>query len=253
MPSLVRSRPVPDADARRQGGPPHGTLAAVAVLVVILVGGVSVVLAGGDGAASGPAREVAPVGVAAGPTGPPDEPEPSPAGGAGVPPLLTEPTLTWQLFEGVPLPFSATAGPKTVDGPVYAGYERSPVGALVAATQLGTRYLLTPGDGWREVVDRQVLPGLGRDTFVRNRAAVDGQDPPGTYGQPAGFRVVTFSPDVAVIQQATRFAMTGTLQVTTSTVKWVNGDWRLELQPDGGSSATAQAVADLDGFVVWGP
>ena len=41
-------------------------------------------------------------------------------------------------------------------------------------------------------------------------------------------------------------------QVTTTTVKWVHGDWRLELQPDGGPSPTAQTVPDLDGFVVWG-
>ena len=108
--------------------------------------------------------------------------------------------MTWQLFSGVALPYSSTAGPRSVDGPVYAGYERSQTGALIAAAQLGTRYLLTPGDGWREVAERQVLPGVGREVFLAARAEVDDLDvPPGTYGQLAGFRVVAFTPDVAVI------------------------------------------------------
>ena len=125
--------------------------------------------------------------------------------------------------------------------------------ALVAAAQLGARYLLTAGTGWRDVARRQLLPGPGRTGFLTARAAVDELTvPPGTYGQFAGFRVVTFTPDIAVLQMVSRFALTGRLQLTTTTVRWVGGDWRLELQPDGGSSPTAQQVPNLDGFVVWG-
>ena len=151
-----------------------------------------------------------------------------------------------------PVAPTTSAPPLEVDGPVYSGYERSQIGALIAAVQLGTRYLLTPGDLWREVLQRQALAGVGRDVFARNRATVDADDPPGTYGQPAGFRFVAFTPDVASIQLVSRFPTSGNLQVVTVTVKWARGDWRLELQPDGGSSPTAQAVRDLDGFVVWG-
>jgi hypothetical protein len=217
-----------------------------AVAALILAGVGSVALFGGTPA----------VPAAAGPAAKPSDPEPAdPAEleAAGVEPLLSAPPVTWQLFSGVALPYSPTAGPRSVDGPVYAGYERSQVGALIAAAQLGTRYLLTPGEGWREVADRQVLPGVGRDVFVAARAQVDDLEvPPGTYGQLAGFRMVTFTPDVAVISFVSRFSLTGQLQATTTTVKWTGGDWRLELQPDGGSSPTAQTVPDLDGFVVWG-
>lgn len=167
-------------------------------------------------------------------------------------PLLVAPEVTWHVFSGVPLPYSE-AGPRSVDGPVFAGYERSPTGALLAAAHLGTRSLLTPGSGWLGVVEAQVLPGPGRDAFVAVREEVDKLDPPGTYGQPAGFRFVAFTPDVAVLQEVSRFSLTGRLQVTTTTLRWVDGDWRLELQPDGSASPTAQSVQDLDGFVVWGP
>jgi hypothetical protein len=170
-----------------------------------------------------------------------------------VAPLLSAPPVTWELFSGVALPYSATAGPRSVDGPVYAGYERSQTGALIAAAQLGARYLLTPGDDWREVAERQVLPGVGREVFLAARAEVDDLDvQPGSYGQLAGFRILAFTPDVAVICFVSRFSLTGQLQATTTTLKWTVGDWHLELQPDGGLSPTALTVPDLDGFVVWG-
>jgi hypothetical protein len=188
---------------------------------------------------------VPPSGAAAGP-------DDTASAGAATEPLLTAPTVSWQLFSGVALPFSPAAGPHRVQPPVYAGYQRSQAGALIAAVQLCTRYLLTGGQGWRDVVARQVAPGVGRDAYVVARARVQLDDPPGSYGQVAGFRVLAFTPDVAVLELVSRFPLTGRLQVTTTTLTWVDGDWQLVLQPDGGSSPTAQAVPDLDGFVVWG-
>ena len=168
-------------------------------------------------------------------------------------PLLVPPAdLLWRGFMGVALPYSATAGPTVIGDPVVAGFARSQQGALLAVAHLGVRYLLTPGEGWRLVLDRLVLPGDGRDAFARMRAGLEPQAEPDTYGQFAGFRVVTFTPDVAVLQLVSRFPDSGVLQVTTSTVHWRDGDWRLQLQPDGGPSPTAQAVPSLDGFVVWG-
>ena len=197
--------------------------------------------------------ETMPVDAASTTDAPPAAAAPGPAGAAVVEPLLVAPEgVRWQLFMGVALPYSPTAGPTVVDGPVYGGFKRSQPGALLAAVQLGVRYLLTPGEGWRAVLEQQVLPGAGRDAFARNRAGIDPQAPPGTYGQIAGFRIVTFTPDVAVVQLVSRFPTSGVLQVSTTTVRWVDGDWRLQLQPDGGTSPTAQALPSLDGFVVWG-
>ena len=167
-------------------------------------------------------------------------------------PTSPPPGVRWSLFQGVALPSSATAGPSRVDGPVYRGYAHTPVGALLAANQISARYLLTPVDGWRRVVDEQVVPGPGREVFISNRAKVTTTTAqPGTYGQVAGFRFVTYSPDVAVIQVVSRFA-DGTLQVATVTVRWLGADWRLELQADGGASPTLQSVDNLSGFIPWG-
>ena len=251
-------RPLPPDTDETAGRPRLGTVLAGAAAALILTGGGAVALFGGSSppptAPAAPRPAVPP--AEADEAGEPTKAEPArpvQLEADGAMPLLTAPPVTWQLFGGVALPYSPKAGPRSVDGPVYAGYERSPTGALIAAAQLGTRYLLTPGDGWRQVAERQLLPGVGREVFVAARAQVDDLDvPPGTYGQLAGFRIVTFTPDVAVISFVSRFSLTGRLQVTTTTVKWVHGDWRLELQPDGGPSPTAQTVPDLDGFVVWG-
>ena len=234
-----------------EGGSRLATFLAGGVAVLLLLGAGAWTLRAGSGAAmTSPAPKASSIPALA-----PIHPTPGAAASPGVggsDPLLRAPQVNWQLFSGVALPYSPTAGPLKHDGPVFSGFERSQAGALIAAAQLATRYLLTPGSGWRDVVARQVLPGTGRDAYLRVRAQVEVNDPPGTYGQLAGFRIVAYTGDVAVIQQVSRFSYTGRLQVTTATVEWVGGDWRLELQPDGGSSPTAQAVPNLDGFVMWG-
>ena len=93
------------------------------------------------------------------------------------------------------------------------------LGAEVAAAQVANRVLYAETLG----------QGLGAADGARGnpaaRAEVDDLDvPPGTYGQFAGFRVVAFTPDVAVIAFVSRFALTGRLQTTTTTVKWADGD-----------------------------
>lgn len=232
-----------------------GTVAAAGMALLLLAAS-AVALGGGNGDSDRAASPGAPGQPAvSAPTGssPPGKPaDDSGAEEPGVEPLLTAPDVTWQLLSGVALPYSSTAGPFRVDGPVYGGFERSQTGGLLAAVQISTRYALTPGHGWREVVERQVLPGVGREVYTRLRAGVVLDDPPGSYGQLAGFRVVAFTPDVTVVQLVSRFALTGALQASTATVKWARGDWRLELQPDGGVSPSLQVVPDLDGFVVWG-
>jgi len=171
--------------------------------------------------------------------------------------------VMWRVFDGFALPEGSADGPRTVDGAVEAGFAHSPRGALLAAVQITARMLVAPGDGWRQVVLRQVLPGPGRDAWlrVRGEAAADGM--PGTtadYAQVAGYRYVTWSPDVAVLQLVTRTALADApdaLAVSTLTLRWTEvgpegADWRLELQPDGSPTPSRQAVRDLLRFVPWG-
>ena len=224
------------------------TVAAAVIVALIVLAGVVVVLVTRDGQQP-PRAEQQPSSAtpSAGPTG-----DTTPPAGDQVVPTSAPAGVAWSLFQGVALPSSRTAGPTRVNGPVHAGYAHTPEGALIASAQIGYRHLITPGEGWRQVVQQQVVPGPGREAFTTARAKVTtDQVPAGTYGQIAGFRFVTYSPDTAVIQFVTRFR-SGTLQVTTSTARWLDGDWKLQLQPDGGASPTAQRADNLAGFVPWG-
>lgn len=227
------------------------TVGAAVIVALIVLAGLVVVFAtrGGDDNVPPPAADPEP--AAAGSSAPPAGASPPLPTLDQTVPEAPPPGVTWSLFQGVALPSSPTAGPARVDGPVHAGYAHTPTGALLAAANLSTRYLITPGDGWRQVVQQQVLPGPGRDVYEQARAKVTDEAPPGTYGQIAGFRFVTYSPDDAVIQFVSRFS-DGTLQLATITVRWANGDWRLEMQADGGTSPTNQQVSSLAGYVPWG-
>lgn len=178
----------------------------------------------------------------------------APASRALETPIPTSPPtgVRWKLYRGVALPYSAQAGPTRIDGEIVGGFAHTPTGALLAATHAGYRYRMASDSSWRAVTKAMVQPGPGRDAWVRLRSKYTlGEAPSGpNMLQMAGFRFVTYTPDLAVMQVATR-GKTGVIQMTTSTVAWDGDDWKLVLQPDGSESPTAQRLSSLDGFVPW--
>jgi hypothetical protein len=188
------------------------------------------------------------------PTSPPGpteggEPGPVPSAGPTTVPTTAPEDVTWELVNGIAVPRSASAGPTQIDGPLHHGFAHTPEGALMAALQIYTRGGFTEGDGWRAVTMEQVMPGPGRQVYINAREKVDDlQPPPEGWGQVAGFRFQSYSPDRAVIEIAERF-QSGSIQVHSSTVVWHDGDWRLQLQPDGELGPYTSAVPNLSGFV----
>ncbi|MEU6201518.1 hypothetical protein [Streptomyces sp. NPDC047061] len=157
--------------------------------------------------------------------------------------------VTWTLYHSVALPSSGAAGPAVVDSDVARCYARTPVGALLAASQIGVRYLAA--DDWLTVTRTQTV-GPGRDTYIAARteaertASPDQED--SAHGQIAGFRFVTYGGTTAVIQSVWRFP-DGRLQAALTTVLWRDGDWRLEYPADPPSPAPVDSLA---GFTAWG-
>ena len=161
--------------------------------------------------------------------------------------------ITWQLWQGIALPYSKTAGPELVQGDVARCYAHSPLGALLAAVQISYRF--TVSSDWQPIVYEQVMSGPGRNALIRMEKAAAKQpnppSPPGTYTQVAGFSFVTYTPEVAVIDIVSR-SDNGVMQVGTYTVQWSNDDWKLMLQPDGSFTPPVQPVSSLVGYVEWG-
>ena len=219
-------------------------LIAAAVLLVALLGTALAVLLRPD---------ANPIGGAPQPVTPPRSaatavPSTAPA---ALPPLTAAPTgVQWELFQGVALPTSTIDGPTRVDGAVHAGFSRTPTGALLADAQIGVRRIATPElEGLRQIGEQQLVEGPGRAAYLNLVAGFeDNTAPAGGYTQYIGFRYITYTPDLAVISLATR-GSSGRIQVGTDTLRWVDGDWKLELPASG--LQQPQVVPDIAGYVPW--
>ena len=257
-PSVVPEQPSPGEAGEPPSPPSRRRMLVIGAALLALAGALVAVVVIGGHRVRHPAAVTPPSPTPAVSQGTGSSPVvPVPAGGRPTDrdlsiPLTTPAGLTWSLWHGAWLPYSRTAGPSHVDGPVASGYARTPLGALVAAQQIAARHLISPNGGWRTVTLAQVLPGTGRDRFLAARAAVSDDPPAEGLAQLVAFRYVSWTRDQAVLQAVVRVPGRDGFQVTTSPVFWVDGDWRLQLQPDGGESPLATQVPTPTGFVLWG-
>lgn len=155
--------------------------------------------------------------------------------------------VAWRIVNTIAVPTSETAGPAITDDPVLRCFARTPTGALLAASVLT---VTTDAPGADQVLRRQVLPGPTRDAeLAQVRATPPAPKQPGETGVFAGFRFVAYTPDQATVMLA--FAFRGRFFVQTQTVRWVDGDWKLDMDPPGGL-LPGQPVRSLEGYVEWG-
>ncbi len=228
-----------------------GVLIAAAFLVVAVVLGIVVVTR------TGPTTPAA-TPTAATTTAPADSAKPTvsatsatatapPAGGEQQLPR-TAPPVSWVTVKTLALPVSATAGPQVNTDTVMSGYAHTPIGALIATADISARYSIV--DDWRQATLASVADTPGRTAFLQQRASYGQVTPtPGQLTQIAGFTIVSYTPDRAVVQLA-RAAGDGSLTVTTDTVVWRDRDWKL-LLPDSGTTPPAADLQSLQGFIPW--
>jgi len=158
--------------------------------------------------------------------------------------------VTWSLASGVAVPSSAADGPKLrAPGGVGYCYSRTPLGAVLAASNLGM------GTGPLQ----DILKSSLEHSAVPNeyaQAATDptsggGGAPPGDI-QLAGFRIITYSPEQASIALSYRVAgNTDSYSQLTFAMQWYEGDWRDVPQPGPSSAVTNGTVPTLAGSVPW--
>jgi hypothetical protein len=233
-------------------------ITAAAVIALIVVAGVILVVVestGGHHSSRGAVPAVTT--VPGGPTSTTSVP-PTTTTGAGCTlptgdqtvPEGTPQGVTWQIYESVALPQSPIYGPQHIDGDIARCYAHNPVGALIAATQIAARIELAPDV---KPAKEQLVANAGQRAFIATQQKAlnsgNGVDP-GTYAQFAGFKYVTYTPAVAVIEVATK-TPEAVLQASTLTVKWMDGDWKLELQPTGDTTPNVLPLSNLVGYSTW--
>ncbi|MDQ2729061.1 MAG: hypothetical protein M3Y91_14660 [Actinomycetota bacterium] len=236
---------------------PATIAAGIILLLVLFAGAFVIIVEQGGGSNTHPgAQQPTPGSVQTGGGTPSSATPPTTAGtgthcslpaGDQTVPQATPQGITWQIYQTVALPFSKTYGPQVIDGDIARCYAHDPLGALLAATQLSIRVVASPST---DVAREQVVPGPGQTAFISQDVQTPGGNTPGTFAQIAGFKFVTYSPATAVIEIATR-ETNGNYQAGAVTVEWMNGDWKLLLQPTGGTSPNVLPLSSLVGFSTW--
>ncbi len=243
-----------------------GFVLAGVVVVLALACGLYLAIGGGGHhatASSSSGRSTTAVPTTRSSTGRSTSPTKSKPGGCNVPPgpqavpQVAPADITWQLWRGVALPWSASAGPGSVHGDVAACFAHSPLGALLAAVQLPYRVGYSPH--WLVAVDAMTVPNAGRQALIRQvRASIATQGtgflyaptPESQIQQVAAFQVVSYDGGTAVIDLVER-SESGTMGVAPFTVQWLDDDWRLVLEPTGALSGPAQPVSSTVGYIAW--
>lgn len=148
------------------------------------------------------------------------------------------------------VPVSKAAGPLKYDGPVWSCFAHTPMGAVMAVHSI-TDHLSY--DGWRKVVDKQVVPGAGRDALIASRSQEADKSTTGSpdAGGYAGFTVLSYDETQATVMVLVRGMGDGGFGSASVTVRWQDGDWKLIPDPDGTVYSGVSQVSGTDGFVTW--
>ena len=233
-------------------------LPAAAVAVVLLGAGLAFALTGRSPASRSPAATAPAPASPAGAAGP---------GSLGQPqvPRVSLASVRWSGFYGVELPVSAQAGPYDTSGGMAAGFAHSPLGALLAAVNIGVRANAQWGPRIFGTVIRGQVTGpdaaalLAGCQAAYDQAAQSGQV---TGGQPLGtvdvteqaFRWVAYTPAAAILDLVSAGPGANGATVRASVqmeAVWDGGDWKVIAPPGGDWGNSAAGLSSLAGYTVF--
>ena len=233
-------------------------LPAVAVAAVLLGAGLAFALTGRPPASRTPAATApapaSPAGAAS-------------SGSLGQPqvPQVGLASVRWSGFYGVELPVSAQAGPNDTSGGIAAGFAHTPLGALLAAVNIGVRANAQWGPRIFTTVIRGQVTGpdaaalLAGCQATYDQAAQSGQV---TGGQPLGtvtvteqaFRWIAYTPAAAILDLVSAGPGSNGATVRASVqmeVVWDGGDWKVVAPPGGDWGNSAAELSSLAGYTVF--
>ncbi len=256
-------------DRETTGGPSPAWIGSAVLLGLVAVALVIVLIHAATSPKPAPPAAASPPGATpgaaplpGGATAPAGAPAPTNAGQEGRPagcstagsdqtvPTSPPTGVTWSLSAGFAVPSSVADGP-TLHGPAGIAYcySRTPLGALLAASNLGhgagTDAAIQNG-----VLDHSVVP----NQYAQQLAAEPGSSDSGAGAgiQLGGFRIISYSSDQASISLALSVpGRTDTYPQLSVAMQWYQGDWRAVPQAGPALFVTAASAPSLAGFVPW--
>ena len=227
-------------------------LPAAAVAVIILGAGLAFALTGRPPASPQPAATATASPAAAGPG----------SQGQSQVPRVSLAGVRWSSFYGVELPVSAQAGPYDTSAGVAAGFAHTPLGALLAAVNIGVRANAQWGPQIFTTVIRSQITGPDAAALLAGCQAAYGQAAQSdgvTGGQPLGtvdvteqaFRWITYTPAAAILDLVSAGPGANGATVRASVqmeVVWDGGDWKVVAPPGGDWGNSAAGLSSLAGY-----
>ena len=186
-------------------------------------------------------------------------PSESAAPGTPVVPIVDVSGLTWVNFHGYGLPVSAQAGPHDTAGGLASGYADTPLGALLAAVNIGARtsWQLGP-EIFQPTIQGQVtgpyqdqMLSADLDTYSADAAQIPDIR---AYASIAAYQWVGYTPadaTVDLVAEGPGGDGTTVYVATQIEAEWVNGDWRVVAPPGGDWGNSAVQIPSLNGYLTF--
>jgi len=186
----------------------------------------------------------------------------SPSAGRPLIPTTDLAGLRWTDFGGIELPVSRSAGPHDVRGGLAWGFADTPLGALLAAVNIGVRANAQWGpDVFTPTIRKQVTgPDAAAlladcktsyDQAIQAEGVPVGQSLGRAYVTEEAFRWVTYTPVIAtvdVVSAGPGDQGTTVRAVTRIEVEWSGADWRVIAPPGGDWGNSAAPLTSLTGY-----
>jgi hypothetical protein len=174
-------------------------------------------------------------------------------------------SVRWSGFYGVELPISAQAGPYDTSAGIATGFAHTPLGALLAAVNIGVRANAQWGPRIFTAVIRGQITGPDTAALLAGcQAAYDHAAQSGQVagGQPLGtvdvteqaFRWVAYTPAAAILDLVSAGPGSNGATVRASVqmeVVWDGGDWKVVAPPGGDWGNSAAELSSLAGYTVF--
>ncbi|MEV0853808.1 hypothetical protein [Nocardia fluminea] len=156
--------------------------------------------------------------------------------------------LSWRTYQDIDLPI-AVQGPRLIDGAITTDFDRSPVGAALAAIHATVRMSVAPDGQWASVGQRMIAPGRGRDTWATARAQIS-ITTAATDMAPniLGYLVTAYADTEAQVQTYSTYP-DRSITRNTAHVIWATDGWRLRL-PDTVTESPVTAVDSVPNDIV---
>jgi hypothetical protein len=225
--------------------------AAIAVAAVLAAGVVVIAtrghVSGGEHQQAATARRVPSASAAPARTGSP------------VVPVVDFSGVRWVDYHGVALPASAQAGPHDTAHGLASGYADTPLGALLAAVNIGVRTSWELGPAiFQPTIQQQVtgpfeadMLSADLDSYGQGGAQTAGT---GADASEAGYLYVGYTPADATVDIVTEGAAddgSTVYAVTQIEVEWLGGDWNVVAPPGGDWGNDVVQVPSLDGYLLF--